>query len=199
MYPVPEYEAKDENEDKLELKRKIDVSAEERIKKAPRPKAKAKAAIKPPEGEGKAPDEIRKLIPSGKITKITKDVSSLEEKLICLQTAVLEARSPELHANMPVATVEKAEALVKDADVLCKLGKELEATKGATKADLKKIGDAKTVADGVKKMVERLNDLRQHDKKTVFGEVDRRSRHKRKVTCKDVATLYGHRPQVQDV
>ena len=37
MYPVPEYEAKDETEDRLELKRQCDVSLEERVKKVPKP------------------------------------------------------------------------------------------------------------------------------------------------------------------
>ena len=52
MYPVPEYEAKDETEDRLELKGQCDVLLEEGVKKVPKPEGKA--AIKQGEGKGEA-------------------------------------------------------------------------------------------------------------------------------------------------
>ena len=86
--------------------------------------------------------------------------------MLCLQTAVLEAESPEMKEHIPDATVQKAKALAKNADVLCKLGKEFEATKAATKTDLKKMAAAKTVADEVKKIVERLHDIMEDARPT---------------------------------
>ena len=44
-------------------------------------------------------------------------------------------------------------------------------------------------------MVQRINDKKPIERKAYFGEVDVRNPHRKKVTFRDVATLYGHRPR----
>ena len=44
-------------------------------------------------------------------------------------------------------------------------------------------------------MVQRVNDKKPIERKACFGEVDMRNARRRKVTFRDVATLYGHRPK----
>ena len=48
-------------------------------------------------------------------------------------------------------------------------------------------------------LVELLNDKRPQVCKTTFGEIDARNPRKRKVTIRDVATLYGQRPRHPDL
>ena len=48
-------------------------------------------------------------------------------------------------------------------------------------------------------IVELLNDKRPPAGKTTFGEIDARNPRRRKITIRDVATLYGQRPRHPDL
>jgi hypothetical protein len=43
-------------------------------------------------------------------------------------------------------------------------------------------------------MVQRINDKKIIERRAIFGEVDMRNKRKKRVTFRDVALLYGHRP-----
>eukprot|EP00973_Karenia_brevis_P072965 10135506-Karenia_brevis.AAC.1 len=48
-------------------------------------------------------------------------------------------------------------------------------------------------------MVGRINDKSEPVRKALFGEVDRRNPRRRKITFRDVATLYGQRPRIDEM
>eukprot|EP00973_Karenia_brevis_P049867 6924239-Karenia_brevis.AAC.1 len=48
-------------------------------------------------------------------------------------------------------------------------------------------------------MVERVNDKKVIEHRAIFAEVDRRNPVKKKITFRDVATLYGQRPRCEEI